>query len=89
LYIQSDEWKAKARKIIERDGGKCVCSSTEKLQVHHKKGSYSRLGQELDSDLVTLCNDCHVYVTNKNRSEKAEMKFNQASQAEELKKKVS
>jgi hypothetical protein len=55
--------------------------------VHHI--TYDNLFNELDSDLRTLCDDCHVYVTKKNKAEKAEMKFNQAGQAEELKKKVS
>ena len=71
-YIQSDKWKEKARAIIERDGNKCICGSKEKLQVHHK--TYDRLFNEIDSDLITLCDPCHVFVTNKNKGEKQEQK---------------
>jgi hypothetical protein len=71
-YIQSDKWKEKAIKIINRDGNKCICGSTEKLQVHHK--SYDRLFNELESDLITLCDTCHVFITNKNKSERQEQK---------------
>ena len=39
-----------------RDGYKCVrCGSTEKLAVHHKKGTKSHRIE----DLETLCQKCH------------------------------
>jgi len=39
-----------------RDGYKCVrCGSTEKLKIHHKKGTKSHRLEDLD----TLCQKCH------------------------------
>jgi hypothetical protein len=57
-YLQSDKWQFIRRLILARDGHKCVdCSSTEDLHVHHIR--YSKWGEELPEDLVTLCKKCH------------------------------
>jgi hypothetical protein len=60
-YIQSQEWKQKSLEVKERRGYKCqVCGisgSIAQLETHHN--CYSRLGHELDIDLVVLCSDCH------------------------------
>lgn len=63
-YIKSKAWKRKRNKVIFRDGGQCKaikngkpCGSRKNLEVHHL--SYERFGNELFSDLVTLCEDCH------------------------------
>jgi len=58
VYLQSVEWREKAKIIMERDNNKCVlCDTQEKLQVHHK--TYDRLYKEEPEDLITLCNSCH------------------------------
>lgn len=58
-YIQSEEWAYKRQKILERDGYKCVvCKETNNLNVHHL--TYVHLGNELPTELVTLCNKCHA-----------------------------
>ena len=57
-YIASDIWKAKADEAKENADNKCqLCSSAEKLRVHHR--TYERLGKEPQGDLITLCSDCH------------------------------
>ncbi len=56
-YLRSDEWTAKRRVILERDGYRCPCGSRRHLHVHHL--TYERLGHELLDDLVTLCRGCH------------------------------
>lgn len=57
-YINSPEWRAKAERIKERDGRRCrVCNGRSRLSVHHR--TYEDLGHEQDSDLLTLCQDCH------------------------------
>ena len=60
-YIQSPEWKEKSLYIKELRGYKCqVCGisgNIETLNTHHN--SYARVGNELDSDLVVLCANCH------------------------------
>ncbi len=58
VYLQSVEWREKAKTIMERDNNKCVvCNSTDKIQVHHK--TYDRLYDEEPDDLITLCYVCH------------------------------
>lgn len=58
-YIASPEWRAKAEAIKARDGYHCrLCFRTVSLEVHHS--TYERLGAELDTDLITLCHDCHT-----------------------------
>jgi len=61
-YIASLEWAAKRREVIARDGGRCrLCASTSNLEVHHS--SYNNFGHEESVDLITLCHDCHLVVT--------------------------
>lgn len=67
-YLQSDKWKAIARKRLEIDNYTCqMCGSkgtTERpLQVHHMK--YTHIGDEQQhiwTELVTLCYECHKRV---------------------------
>ena len=67
-YLQSDKWKAIARKRYEIDGYRCVmcgCSGTTKnpLSVHHL--TYRSLYAEQDriyQDLETLCFCCHKQI---------------------------
>lgn len=57
-YIQSGEWRITRLEAIERAGGKCqLCSKSGRLHVHHN--TYERLGKELPTDLVALCERCH------------------------------
>lgn len=58
-YIQSEEWAKKAEQRRAIDGHKCaICGSTERLHVHHRH--YRTLGNEdVEKDLVTLCEACH------------------------------
>ncbi len=57
-YLQSDEWKEKRFIALCVAGNRCqVCNYHAGLQVHHR--TYERLGFELASDLVVLCEACH------------------------------
>ena len=59
--LKDPRWKEKARKIRARDGHKCtVCDSTQKLNVHHKRYVKGGMAWDVkDSDLITLCKNCH------------------------------
>lgn len=58
-YLQTDHWKTTRKAAIDRAGGVCqFCRSTEQLNVHHN--TYERLGEELPSDLLVLCQTCHA-----------------------------
>jgi hypothetical protein len=57
-YINSNEWKSKRQKLFEKRGRFCEkCASMKRLQLHHL--TYKRLGNELETDLMILCNSCH------------------------------
>jgi hypothetical protein len=58
-YINSDEWRIRARMIRKAAGNRCqLCNCNNKsLHVHHR--SYDRLGDEHPGDLTVLCEDCH------------------------------
>ena len=58
LYLKSPQWLTMRDRII---GERKVCESCggtkPYLSLHHK--TYVRLYDELDSDLILLCADCH------------------------------
>lgn len=56
-YINSPEWRTKARSAKEQAGECALCTSTKNLEVHHR--TYARLGHEPQSDLIVLCGRCH------------------------------
>ena len=48
------------RIVLERDGWRCqICGSAENLQVHHIVPR-SRLGGDIETNLITLCVKCHA-----------------------------
>jgi 5-methylcytosine-specific restriction endonuclease McrA len=51
---------AKLRKeILERDGWRCQkCGCSRNLDVHHIRRR-SALGDEAETNLITLCRECH------------------------------
>lgn len=70
-YLQSQEWKNKREEIYKLRNGKCEvcnCKLYHHYHVHHK--TYKRLGKELNSDLVLLCEDCHVDLHKKIKTKK-------------------
>lgn len=66
--LKDKRWKKLANKIRKRDNYTCqLCGSHEHLQVHHKKYIKDRLAWEYDeSNLITLCSECHKKVHNLN-----------------------
>ena len=58
-YMFSDKWYSIRTQVFERDNYTCQsCESKHYLRCHHI--DYSRLGDELLSDLITLCDTCHT-----------------------------
>ena len=61
-YIDSAEWKAKAKEAKKRAGYRCqICNKAGDnltLNAHHR--TYKRLGNELPMDITVLCRDCHA-----------------------------
>ena len=64
--LKDKRWKKLANKIRKRDNYTCQkCGSHKHLQVHHKKYIKGRLAWEYDeSNLVTLCSECHKEIHN-------------------------
>ncbi len=58
-YLLTPEWLATRKRIIKRDHYECQGCHIRNVvfNVHHY--TYIRLGEELDEDLVTLCEECH------------------------------
>jgi len=57
-YLESKKWKGIKKRVLKRDGNKCVrCKSSKRLQVHHK--TYGHLFNERINELITLCSYCH------------------------------
>ena len=56
-YIRSTKWRKRRARFACTHPKICTCGSNESLQLHHR--SYERLGNELDQDLMWLCQPCH------------------------------
>ena len=55
-----DNWESIRQRILTRDGRRCqLCGSTVNIRVHHKV-PLSRGGTNADTNLITLCEDCHT-----------------------------
>jgi len=58
-YIRGPEWAGRRHEACKAAHWRCeVCNQPSlRLEVHHK--NYDRLGEELPSDLMVLCHECH------------------------------
>lgn len=60
-YLNSEYWMRRRDRALQRGGNVCaMCGTRYGLHVHHI--SYERLGSELDTDLIVLCKECHMFV---------------------------
>lgn len=74
-YLRTSLWKEKREEALQRDLYRCrLCNSSRKLEVHHRK--YPKVyGEELISDLTTLCGNCHaLYETSRKKIKKPRRK---------------
>lgn len=63
-YLRSPQWQAKRARILTTRGHRCeVCHHAERLSLHHL--SYARLYDELDADLLVVCESCHAAMHNR------------------------
>ena len=57
-YLKSPDWQAFRKKVLSFWGERCaICYSKDRVEVHHR--TYERLGQEMITDCLALCADCH------------------------------
>lgn len=68
-YLKTEHWKNIRKLIRKKYNNKCKnCKTSERLEVHHK--TYRNIGNELLSNLVLLCRDCHQQVHDQSNSNK-------------------
>ena len=59
LRLDPDPYRELHRQVLERDQWHCqYCGSMAQLEVHHLT-SRSRMGDDADENLITLCRPCH------------------------------
>jgi 5-methylcytosine-specific restriction endonuclease McrA len=59
LRLDVVAYEALRQLVLRRDGWRCQsCGTMNKLQVHHLEFR-SRRGNDNESNLITLCVDCH------------------------------
>ena len=60
-YRSSPSWGEKRKYILKRANGKCEkCGQRPPTEVHHL--TYIRVFQELPSDLLAVCRQCHAEI---------------------------
>ena len=65
IYLKSKAWDDTREELFEKVGRLCICGSRA-TQVHHK--TYENIGkEELLTDLVGLCKECHENVPDKGK----------------------
>ncbi|MBO1049362.1 MAG: HNH endonuclease [Dolichospermum sp. DEX182a] len=52
-----------SKKVLRRDMKICQCCGVQGLEVHHIKPVYKG-GLAVDSNLITLCHECHKHAPN-------------------------
>lgn len=61
-YLNSSLWKKIRKRILLRDGKKCVFCGGVAKAVHHRSYSREVLEGLADDQLVSLCDPCHEYI---------------------------
>lgn len=58
-YLLTPEWEARRKAMLKAAGYRCmVCNRDRVTNVHHR--TYERRGVEHPSDLIVLCDECHM-----------------------------
>lgn len=59
LRLDPVAYRKLRQRVLERDGWRCqFCGSLTGVEVHHLE-TRSRLGDDTEDNLITLCVDCH------------------------------
>ena len=59
LRVTSIQYSRLRKEILERDNWRCqVCGGLKNLDVHHLRRR-SALGDDIETNLITLCRKCH------------------------------
>ena len=59
IRLDAASYELLRQEILRRDGWRCqFCGARSNLQIHHQEFR-SQAGADLESNLITLCVDCH------------------------------
>jgi 5-methylcytosine-specific restriction endonuclease McrA len=59
LRLDPESYRRLHQRVLDRDGWRCQsCGRSRDLQVHHIEPR-SRLGNDTEENLITLCAACH------------------------------
>lgn len=63
-YIVSDQWRSIRKRVLSRDKSTCFRCGGRATVAHHRRYTQAVLDGEDDTQLVSLCEDCHRTVHN-------------------------
>jgi 5-methylcytosine-specific restriction endonuclease McrA len=62
VRLDAASYELLRQEILQRDGWRCqFCGTMSNLQVHHQQFR-SQAGADVESNLITLCADCHSII---------------------------
>jgi len=68
-YLNSDKWKLKRKKVLERDNYLCqACLTNEAQEVHHL--TYNNIYDEPLYELISVCKRCHIKIEEQKQTKK-------------------
>lgn len=60
-YLNSEKWKVKRKKVLERDNYLCqACLTNKAEQIHHL--TYNNIYDEPLYELISVCKRCHIKI---------------------------
>lgn len=63
-YYKSEKWRRKRDYVLKRDSYLCqMCLTNRAIDVHHT--TYIHFGNELTSELISVCRGCHNVIHDK------------------------
>ena len=63
-YLKSTDWKERRKELMEEANNVCSLCGAIATQLHHI--NYDNLGEEeLEVDVIAVCNDCHKEIHGK------------------------
>lgn len=63
-YLRTDHWQGVRKNALKDADYRCqICNASTTLHVHHR--TYERRGEEVPSDVIALCAECHKHFHDK------------------------
>ena len=68
-YLNSEKWKIKRKKVLERDNYLCqACLTNRAEQIHHL--TYNNIYDEPLYELISVCKRCHIKIEQQKQTKK-------------------